>query len=500
MKYDFALQQFVEETHQADKIAVAGSNGEITWAELKKLTLQLCEQFKALALPQGHPVLIYGHKEYLYPAAILACMHANIPYVPVDKIYPIERIKKIVAITGSQVLVCCSYEIPVIDMPAVIDFNLNLNLNFQPDYTDKIYGDTDDPLRYIMFTSGSTGEPKGVQISKNAVQAYVTWALNDFGFTSSDVFMNQAPFTFDVSLSDVLHSFALGATLVLNAADLAKDQEAFLARLTKFNCSVWTSTPSFAYLFLRNSAFTSNALTSLSSFLFIGEELPNRTVGILKSNFPKARVINAYGPTEATIITTFIEIDAAHLKLYPNLPIGYAMPGSELLIEKINPNDKEGELIIVGDHVSQGYFKNEELNSQKFFVYNKKRAFKTGDLAYYENDLLFFIGRNDEQIKLNGFRIELTEISNALLKNSSVLDAVSVALKRNREVKKIISFVIPRQGQHSASLKAELMKELETALPYYMLPGDIVQLAEFPYSASHKIDKNKLIDTYLQSI
>jgi D-alanine--poly(phosphoribitol) ligase subunit 1 len=176
------------------------------------------------------------------------------------------------------------------------------------------------------------------------------------------------------------------------------------------------------------------------------------------------------------------------------------MEGSELIIEKENPEDKEGELIIVGPHVSHGYFKNEELNKKKFFIHKNQRAFKTGDLAYYENDLLFFIGRNDEQIKLNGFRIELTEISNELLKNSSLSDAVTVALKRDGMVKRIISFVIPAEKHNTSELKTELMKELEAALPYYMLPGDIVPIAEFPYSTSHKIDKNKLIDTYLQSI
>jgi D-alanine--poly(phosphoribitol) ligase subunit 1 len=498
MNYLFHLKQFTDTTSNPHKIAIAGSDADIDWRTLQSQTIQLAAHFKSLNIPQGHPVTIYGHKEYFFPVAMLACMHANIPYIPIDRIYPKERIKKIIETTGSQVLINCSEEL--LDIPFAITINSKLETKIKgiADYTNRIYGHTDDPLQYIMFTSGSTGEPKGVQINQSSIFAFINWVTKDFGFHSTDVFLNQAPFTFDVSLCDVLHAFSKGGTLVLTSTEIVKDQDAFIKRLAHYRCSVWTSTPSFAYLFLRHPNFNSAYLPCLNSFLFMGEELPVRTIGILKNNFKRTRVLNAYGPTEATIVTTFIDITDDILKKYTAAPIGFPMPESELLIEKENPDQKEGELIIVGDHVSVGYFKRDELNAEKFFIHNGKRAFRTGDIAYYEDGMLFFLGRNDDQVKLHGFRIELNEISNVICQHPFISDAVTVALKRGNEVKKIISFLIVTKAIEKEALNTELLPFLERKLPYYMIPGDVDLVEDFPYSTSHKIDKNKLIENYLQ--
>jgi D-alanine--poly(phosphoribitol) ligase subunit 1 len=498
MKYDFHHKQFTETDTTPAKLAIAGSELDIDWNSLQIKVEKLSISFKNIGIPEGHPVIIFGHKEHLFPVVILACIHSGTPYIPIDKIYPVDRIKKIIEKTGSQILINCSDDELNIEFPIIITKDLEVKKTAEPDYTGRTYHFPEDPLQYIMFTSGSTGEPKGVKITKNSVLTFVDWATNDFGFNGNDVFMNQAPFTFDVSLCDILNAFSSGGTLVLSSTEIVKDQQAFINRVAEYKCTVWTSTPSFAFLFLRHPEFNNTKLPSLNTFLFMGEELPGRTCSILKTNFKTARILNAYGPTEATIVTTLVEITEELIKQYPSLPIGYPMPASELLIEKTDPSAKEGELIIVGDHVSIGYFKNEEFNQQKFFVHNGKRAFKTGDLAYYENGMLFYLGRNDDQVKMHGFRIELNEISNVICKNELITDAVTVPLKRNNEVKKIISFVTVKNSIESTPLKDQLIPFLEKALPYYMIPGDIIIVNEFPHSTSHKIDKNKLIAEYLK--
>jgi D-alanine--poly(phosphoribitol) ligase subunit 1 len=499
MKYHFDSKNFAEIDVLPDRIAIAGSDKDMNWHTLRTQLLQLTDEFKKLAIPNGHPILIYGHKECLFPLAILACMHSGIPYIPIDKIYPKERIQKIVDITGSQVIINCSAD--ALDIPFAISINSSLtsSFHFEPDYKNRTYGDSSDPLQYIMFTSGSTGEPKGVQINQSSVLAFVNWALHDFGFSPDDVFMNQAPFTFDVSLCDVLNAFAQGGTLVLNSTEIVKDPDAFIDRLITYKCSVWTSTPSFAYLLLRHEKFNEQHLPFIHSFLFMGEELPERSITILKSNFKNVRVLNAYGPTEATIVTTFVDITESVLKTYSAIPIGYPMPSSELLIDKTASDDKAGELIIIGDHVSAGYFKNEKLNKKKFFIHNGKRAFRTGDIAYYENDMLFYLGRNDDQVKMHGFRIELNEISNVICMHKNIKNAATVALKRNHEVKKIISFIILKTKMDKDRLMTELFPFLEKQLPYYMIPGDFMIIDDFFYSSSHKIDKKRLIEEYLKS-
>lgn len=230
----------------------------------------------------------------------------------------------------------------------------------------------------------------------------------------------------------------------------------------------------------------------------MGEPLPNRTCVLLKKAFEGVTILNAYGPTEATIVTTLIEITDEILQKYPLLPIGTPMPASQLLIEKNNEQDTEGEIIIVGNHVANGYFKDEELSHKKFISYKATKGFKTGDLGYYQDDLLFCIGRNDDQVKMNGFRIELNEISAQILKHINVDDAICVGLSRNNEVKKIIAFIILKQNEFAAESINEIKTSLEKSLPYYMMPGDFVPVDHFPVGTSHKVDKKLLIAKYLK--
>ncbi|MFA7081406.1 MAG: AMP-binding protein [Bacteroidales bacterium] len=497
MRYDFNKKEFVDKDIDSNKLAIVGSDHETDWDSLQVTTERLTCILKDLNISKGCPIIIYGHKEALFPAAILSCIHSTTTYIPIDKIYPVERIKKIIEITGVQVIIQCSENIPIIDIPVLIKHNLEIVTTGEIDNKTTDYNSEKEVPQYIMFTSGSTGEPKGVQITNSCILNFVNWASRAFNLSKGDVFMNQAPFTFDVSLCDIINSFRLGSTLVLSSTDMIKDQDSFLERLNHYKCSVWTSTPSFVYIFLRNQKFNTHNIPSLKSFIFMGEDLPNRTCSKIRDIFNESKIFNAYGPTEATIVTTLVEIDDDIIKNYPLLPIGYPKDDSILLIDKQNPNDKEGELIIVGDNVCTGYFKDEELSKEKFFIHNGQRAYKTGDLAYYENDMLFCIGRNDDQIKMHGFRIELNEISMVICENSLVSEAITIALKRNNEVKKIISFVILEDDISKEDLVSILIPFLEKKLPYYMIPGDIDIVKEFPYNISHKIDKNTLISDYL---
>ena len=151
-----------------------------------------------------------------------------------------------------------------------------------------------------------------------------------------------------------------------------------------------------------------------------------------------------------------------------------------------------GEMEIVGDNVSIGYFKNEELNKQKFESKYEKRSFRTGDFGYFEDNMLFFANRKDKLIKLHGFRIELGEIDKEFTNNKNVNEAITIPLKRGTEVMKLITFLIVNNAININDLKEEISK----ILPYYMIPSDIIVLDKFPYNTNHKIDKNELINIY----
>ena len=318
------------------------------------------------------------------------------------------------------------------------------------------------------------------------------WLNSDFGLSKDSVFMNQAPFSFDLSVYELVGFLSLGATIVLNSKDTIENHLLYFERLKKYSCDVWVSTPSFISKLLLSSEFEEKNIKSLKTFLFCGEVLPSNTVKRIKNSFPSSIVLNTYGPTEATVATTLIEITSDILEKYSkNLPVGYVKENSKINLLDIDEQNI-GELEIVGDNVSIGYFKNEELNKQKFEKKYEKRSFRTGDFGYFEDGLLFFVNRKDELIKLHGFRIELGEIDKELLSDKMVSESITIPLKRGNDVAKIISFVIG-----SKSLDIEVLKHnISKNLPYYMIPSDIVVLDKFPYNSNHKIDKNELINIY----
>lgn len=501
MRFNFFTNAFIELEQKAEKLAISGSDKDSTWAEAKAIVDRYIENFQELKIPKGNPVILYGHKEHLFPLAMLACMQYDLPYIPIDKIYPQERVKKIMEISGAQLLINCGkYEIDA-KLPVIIDHHLNLRVQSPVDYSKGLTYSETDPLRYILFTSGSTGEPKGVQITRSSLLSFCEWIQSDYPFSPDDVFLNQSLFTFDVSLYDLLGAFMSGGSMLLIDSDIMKDVDRLFGKLKNYGCSVWTSTPSFAYMYLRERQMQQDYLTDIRTFLFAGENLPVHVVRVLKEQFPSARVYNAYGPTEATVTTTMVEITAAMLSNL-RLPIGYARPGSEILIENESNNPAElGELIISGDHVSIGYLKDEVLTARKFFEYKGKRAFRTGDLGYYSGDLIFFSGRNDEMIKFHGYRIELGEISSVIMESEMIEDAVTIPLSKGEEIKRIVSFVILKKKvfQSASETREWIRSYLLKKLPAYMVPGDFIIVDKFPLNTNQKIDKAGLVELFKQS-
>lgn len=501
MKYSYHLNKIIEEEINPGKPAIIDSDRVMTWSELKEATAIVGNIVDALHVPEGHPIIIFGHKEAIFPAIMLGLMLKNIPYIPIDKMYPEDRIKKIIKISGAQIIFnCTGNEIPLFDTLTIINNKLTIDKIHATDFQAK-YGTKDDPVRYIIFTSGSTGEPKGVQITKSALVSFIDWIDHDFGLGENDVFMNQAPFSFDLSVYELSMYLHFGATVVLNSIDLLQESDAFFAILKRYNQSVWVSTPSFAYLFLRDTMFNEKELPAIKTFLFCGETLPVQTAQKLLILFPDARVLNTYGPTEATVATTIVNITPDIIQRYPDaLPVGYIKRETEILIDnETNDPAQPGEIIIVGDNVSIGYVGLPEINKNVFSRRNGKRAYTTGDNGYIKDGLLFHMGRMDDQVKLHGYRIELNEISAVLRNFPNVEDAVTVALKKDQQVKKIVSFIIFKNDLQlpGDEWKKDIHELLSLKLPQYMIPADFRQVKSFPISSNHKIDKKKLADLYV---
>ena len=475
MKFDLGLLEFVECDKDFDKLAICGSDKDLTWAEFKFEVEKLKAELLTYNLPKGHPVIIFGHKEVKFVVSMVACMSLGYPYIPIDTIYPKERLNKIATIVNSSLV------INIVD--DCIEFDAN---NLATSYFRV------DPIIYIIFTSGSTGEPKGVQITRDSVLDFATWLKEDFNFSSSNIFMNQAPFSFDLSVYELVGFLLFGGTIVLNSRETIETHIDYFQRLKTYSCNTWVSTPSFISRYLLSSEFTSNEMEALKTFLFCGEVLPSTTAKRILNNFPTSKVLNTYGPTEATVATTLVDITPEIIAKYPkNLPVGYVKKNTTINLLDIDA-ENIGEMEIVGDNVSIGYFKNDVLNSQKFEAKYEKRSFRTGDYGYFEDGMLFFANRKDELIKLHGFRIELGEIDKEFTNCADVSEAITIPLKRGTEVVKLITFITVKSDVNIEDLKEEVSK----VLPYYMIPSDVVVLEKFPYNTNHKIDKNELINIY----
>jgi D-alanine--poly(phosphoribitol) ligase subunit 1 len=497
MKYCFETKTFIEKSVESQKIALIDNDRSISWKQF----LFEVEAFQFVLTQNNfhktsNPVIIYGHKQAEMIIAMYACMCLNICYIPVDQIYPKDRIESICEISKPSLIINCSQN--ALNMRGISELSLSKNsivFNNVNQLVENQKLHALDPLVYILFTSGSTGVPKGVQISSEAIASFSRWMSNDFGFSNNDIFFNIAVFSFDLSVFEIISFASLGATLVLNNKETCENQNLLLERLLVTKATVWVSTPSYAFIFSR--IMEDIRFSSIHFFLFCGEVLSHSLAKSIKTHLPKAKVLNTYGPTEATVATSLVEITSELLEKYNPLPVGFPKRECDIYIEQGETNGP-GEIIICGPHVSLGYLNREELNSEKYFVTNKLRAFRTGDLGYFQDGMLFCAGRNDDQIKWNGFRIELNEITNKLLEISSIKEAITIPLKRNGEVKKIISFVISEEKIDKQTLNNHLKEALSRSLPYYMIPGDIEPVDTFPYNQNFKIDKATLIEEYLK--
>ncbi|WP_460874120.1 D-alanine--poly(phosphoribitol) ligase [Paralcaligenes ginsengisoli] len=481
MHLDLRTMQFADAAHNADRLAVAGSDRSLSWAELQAEVALWVQQARDLGIQKDMPVVLGGHKQAGFFVAMTACLTLGAPFVPVDTIYPDERRRKIVDIVGASLVYQATTGtfMPTGNSPTALP---------------------EKDLAYILFTSGSTGEPKGVQIGRESVRLLGDWMQSRFNLGPAPVFMNQAPFSFDLSMFEVFDTLASGGSCILNSREQIQDGPAYLARLAEHHVTCWVSTPSFAHQQLLNKNFSGEFLPSLDTFLFCGEVLPVALGKRLKQRFPAAKILNTYGPTEATVATTSIEIDQATLDAHAVLPVGYAKPDCEILIQ-------DGEICIVGDHVMRGYLNRPDLNAEKLFVHGDgRRGFKTGDLGQIdETGLLWCNGRRDDQVKLNGYRIELSEISLALQALDTVKAAICLALRRpDHTVVRLLGFVeLESSGKQNSIAEwspfpaGQWKPQLEQCLPPYMLPSEILTVTSFPMSVNHKIDGKALLQGYL---
>lgn len=480
----------------------------ITYAQLFRWSRKLGEAIIETDNTRN-PIIVYGHKNPLSIVCFLACAFSGRAYCPVDVSLPDERLLSIIKQTDSA-LIFATEELPISFQGIVFTKDQIEGICYTDSMPENIslslpktcvYG---DDTFYIIFTSGSTGSPKGVEISADALDNFLGWSsllIKDKKTTSDETFMNQAPFSFDLSVMDVYTSLYCGCTLCLMEKKIQNSLSNISAFIRDNNISVFVSTPSFVNTCLVDRCFEHNNLPNLKYFLFCGETLQAKTARKLIERFPESIIYNTYGPTESTVAVSAVKIDYSIVDEYDPLPLGYIKPGTGCIIdysysEAVDQNLEFGEVLLTGDTLAKGYFNRPDLTSTSFVNIEKDnqsiRAYRTGDLGYLKDDMLFYIGRKDSQIKMNGYRIELGDIENSLLKNPAIREAVVLPRIKDGVVKSLAAIVTVFGG---SSCDEDGVKEtLKRTLPAYMVPKRIYFIDQMPLSANRKIDRKVLLN------
>ena len=363
-----------------------------------------------------------------------------------------------------------------------------------------------DDNYYIIFTSGTTGKPKGVQISHNNLLSFTNWMITDKEFATPErpQMLAQPPYSFDLSVMYWAPTLALGGTLFALPSAVTQDFKQLFETILSLPIAIWTSTPSFADMALLSDDFNSQKLPQLTHFYFDGEELTVKTAQKLRDRFPQARIINAYGPTEATVALSAVAVTDEMLQNCKRLPIGYTKADSPTFVideegQKV-PNGQQGEIIVCGPAVSKGYLNNPEKTAEAFFEFEGLPAYHTGDVGSMTDEgLLLYGGRMDFQIKFNGFRIELEDVSQNLNKSKYVESAVAVPrYNKDHKVQNLLAYVILKDGvaeqfEREIDITKAIKEDLQDIMMSYMMPSKFLYRETLPLTPNGKIDIKGLI-------
>lgn len=497
-----------------DRIAFRNTRGEsITYAQLKSQSDALARWIAGNGrIPQGAPLVVYGHKSPLMLVCFLACAKSGHAYAPVDVVYPAARVASIVGQLGETAaldtrgtlaeLLAPEPPCPLFGPDAIEAACVALAEEGAP---APVPVGPRDP-HYVIFTSGSTGTPKGVVVTADCLTNFTNWFCSSaFSAPGPRIWFDRAPFSFDLSVTDLAGALAQGDTMFA----LESEAEASLAltfeEMGKSGMTDWVSTPSFLDQCLADPSFGPGLLPDLRRMIFVGETLRPETVRRAYERFDDLKIFNGYGPTESTDMVTLCEITDEMLAADRPLPVGYTRPGTRLAIldpdtlEEL-PANTPGELFIMGDTVAAGYWGRDDLTQAAFAscpdaIAQGERSYRTGDEAQIDDTgMLHFHGRLDLQIKLHGYRIELGDIESVIGALSQVQSVCVLPVTREGVISHLVACVVPAADVQERGFK--LSKQLKAlareSLPTYMIPTAFKYLDELPLNANGKVDRKAL--------
>ena len=508
--------------------AVVSQAGNLTYGELEASSNRLARMLRELNCRRGDRVALLMPKAPATIAALLGVLKADAAYVPLDPAGPPARLARMLEQCGCHsilaagrtgtllqaTLACASLErrplLGWLDSGAPPDTELTAaftaaDLAGLP-ATPPASVNRDTDLAHILFTSGSTGAPKGVMITHYSVLRFLEWATACFGISPEDRASQHPPLHFDLSTFDIFGTLGAGAELHLVPPTLNLLPHRLAQFIRRSRLTQWFSVPSVLNLMAKFDAVRQGDFPELRRVLWCGEVLPTPTLIHWMRLLPHARFTNLYGPTETTIASSHYTLPRCPAHAQEPLPIGSACAGEELLIldgtmHPVTPGEI-GDLYVRGVGLSPGYWRDPEKTDSVFLPYRtpggtEERIYRTGDLARCGSDgLIYFAGRRDHQIKSRGYRIELGEIEAALGALTELRECAVVAVQSaGFEGWMICCAYVPLRGRQAEP--QHLRQRLSRLLPTYMLPARWMRCAALPRNGNGKTDRPELRRRFL---
>ncbi|MEM7187103.1 MAG: amino acid adenylation domain-containing protein, partial [Bacteroidota bacterium] len=476
-----------KETPEA--VAVVAGGNQFAYKELNEKSNQLARLLMQHGVGPDVLVPIYIERSFEMIVAILAILKAGGAYVPIDPDFPEERTKFVLSeIEASFVLTSPSLLAQIPDnfegwalTDALLDGISSESIALET---------AQDQLAYVIYTSGTTGKPKGVMNEHGGLLNRLHWMKDDLQVDQESVFLQKTPYTFDVSVWELLLPFMLGARLIIAKPEGHKDPFYLQELMNQEQISVVHFVPSMLQVFVDARE---QSMPSLRHVVCSGEALPADLLARFRDTLPEVSIHNYYGPTEAAIDVTAINL--SNTTLSHQVSIGYPVPNTAIYIVNDQllptPVGVVGELLIGGVQVARGYLKRQELTDEKFIANpfkENERLYRTGDLASWNEDgSINYKGRMDDQVKIRGNRIELSEISAVLGKHPLIKSAIALVHKQQEEPAIAAYYVSTTQLD-----KKELQAFVRGRLPEYMVPYFWVALEQIPVTANGKLDRKSL--------
>ena len=507
--FNLGLAFYAIAEKNSSKIALRYPDGKsVDYANLNSLSNQIAAFLLEKNICKGEVIAIFNEKSVFAYSLMLACLKTGIVYSNLDVSSPWPRIEKIIQTCEPKAVFFDQEESEIEHhffetLPGIQLFNLSHKtlqsqfLSLDKDnlsQTKEIHGG--NPA-YIMFTSGSTGFPKGAVMSHSNVLNFIQWGKETFQIKEEDIFTNANPIYFDNSVFDFFTSLYNGATLVPLSHELVKNATQLVKSINESNCTIWFSVPSLLVYLLTTKALSKEDFKTVKRISFGGEGFPKNKLKQLYEMFGNRMLLyNVYGPTECTCIcSSYIISDNDFENMNELAPLGHIAPNFGYEIIPLDANNSNiGELALIGPCVGLGYYNDME-RTTKSFVQNPNSRFeqlmyKTGDIVEKaSNGYLYFKGRIDNQIKHMGYRIELEEIEAAFSTLTYINEVGVVYQKINSELGQIKAFV---SVSDKTIEKAKIVGDLKDLLPPYMIPRVLTIMEILPKNANGKIDRKQL--------